>query len=64
MLQSHIIEVDGAFVGAAVRVDRGFRFVAVDIRLEDLDNRIWPSLAEIERLARRTLAGAHLRVAA
>jgi hypothetical protein len=52
MLQSHIIDIDGAFVGAAVRLDRGYRFVATDIRLDDLDGSIWPTLADIQRLAR------------
>ena len=37
MLQSHIIDVDGVFVGAAIRIDRGYRFVATDFRLEELD---------------------------
>ena len=56
MLQSHIIEVDGAFVGVAVRIDRGYRFVATDFRLEELDTSIWPTLDEVRRLARRSLA--------
>jgi len=56
MLQSHIIEVDGAFVGVAVRIDRGYRFVATDFRLEELDTSIWPSLEDVRRLARRSLA--------
>ena len=56
MLQSHIIEVDGAFVGVAVSIDRGYRFVATDFRLEELDTSIWPTLDEVRRLARRSLA--------
>jgi hypothetical protein len=55
MLQSHIIDVDGAFVGAAVRLDRGYRFIATDLRLDDLDGSIWPTLADVQRLARRML---------
>jgi hypothetical protein len=51
MLQSHVIEIDGAFVGAAVRLDTGYRFVATDIRLEELDGTVWPSLADVRRLA-------------
>lgn len=58
MLQSHIIEVDGAFVGVAVRIDRGYRFVATDFRLEELDTSIWPSLEDVRRLARRSLLAA------
>jgi hypothetical protein len=58
MLQSHIIEVDGAFVGVAIRIDRGYRFVATDFRLEELDTTIWPTLDEVRHLARRSLAAA------
>jgi hypothetical protein len=53
MLQSHIINIDGVFVGAAVRLEQGYRFIATDIRLEELDQSIWPTLADVQRLARR-----------
>jgi len=53
MLQSHVIEIDGTFVGAAIRLEQGFRFVATDIRLEELDGSTWPSLADVQRLARQ-----------
>ncbi|MBN8871557.1 MAG: hypothetical protein J0H67_01865 [Rhodospirillales bacterium] len=53
MLQSHIIEVDGAFLGAAVRLDVGYRFIATDMRLDDLDGTIWPTLGQVKRLARQ-----------
>jgi hypothetical protein len=53
MLQSHIIDIDGVFVGAAIRIDRGYRFVAIDLRMEELDSTIWPTLADVRRLARR-----------
>ena len=53
MLQSHIIDVDGVFVGAAIRLDRGYRFIATNMRLEELDQTIWPTLADVQRLARR-----------
>jgi hypothetical protein len=59
MLQSHVIEIDGRFVGAAVRLDRGYRFIAVDFRLEDLDGTIWPSLADVQRLARKLCLNGH-----
>ena len=52
MIQSHVIDVDGVFVGAAVRLDTGYRFVATDFRLEELDSTIWPTLADVRRLAR------------
>jgi hypothetical protein len=53
MLQSHVIDIDGAFVGAAIRLERGYRFIATDMRVEDLDGSIWPSLADVQRLARQ-----------
>jgi hypothetical protein len=53
MLQSHVIEIDGAFVGAAVRLDVGYRFVAIDLRLEELNGTTFPSLADVQRLAHR-----------
>jgi hypothetical protein len=53
MLQSHIIDIDGVFVGAAIRIDRGYRFVATDIRMEALDSSIWPTLTDLQRVARR-----------
>ncbi len=52
MIQSHVIDVDGVFVGAALRLDTGYRFVAIDYRLEQLDSTIWPTLADVQRLAR------------
>jgi hypothetical protein len=57
MLQSHVIEVDGAFVGAAVRLDTGYRFIATHIKLDDLDGSVWPTLADVQRLARRIYLG-------
>jgi hypothetical protein len=58
MLQSHVVEIDGAFVGAAVREADGYRFVAVDVRLDDLDGRSWPTLGELRRQVRvMVLAG-------
>lgn len=52
MLQSYIIDINGNFVGAAVRLDKGYRFVSVDIRVEELDGTIWPSLITIQQLVR------------
>jgi hypothetical protein len=58
MLQSHVIDIDGAFVGAAIRLDKGYRFIATDMKLDELDGSIWPTLADVQRLARRVyLAG-------
>ncbi len=52
MLQSHVIDIDGVFVGAAVRLHDGYRFVATDLRLEDIDGSHWPSLDDVRRVAR------------
>ena len=40
MLQSNVINVDSAFVGAAVRLDVGYRLIAIDYRLEQLDGSV------------------------
>ncbi len=53
MLQSHVIDVEGTFVGAAVRSDTGYRCIAIDMKLNELDGSIWPTLADVQRLARR-----------
>ena len=55
MLQSHVIDIDGVFVGAAVRLHNGYRFVATDLRLEDIDGSHWPSLDDVRRIARGRL---------
>ena len=46
-----------AFVGAAVRLDSGYRFIATDMKLDDLDGSIWPTLADVRRLARSVYLG-------
>lgn len=56
MLQSHVIDIDGVFVGAAVRLHNGYRFVATDLRLEDIDGSHWPSLDDVRRVARGRLS--------
>jgi hypothetical protein len=59
MLKSHVIDIDGRFVGVAIRLDRGFRFVAVDPCVEDLGEVMWPAIEDIRRMARRALALEH-----
>ena len=59
MLQSQVIDIDGRFVGVAVRLDQGFRFIAADPRAEDLGEIIWPRIDDIRRMARRALALEH-----
>lgn len=47
MFQSHIIEVNGTFIGAAVTTIGGFRFRAVHPQVDDLDGFSWTSLEEL-----------------
>ena len=63
MLQSHVIVIDGAFVGAAVRLHTGYRFIATDFRLEDLDGTLWPTLDDVRDRARRLYRTGSLAVA-
>ncbi|HTW70153.1 MAG TPA: hypothetical protein VME47_09725 [Acetobacteraceae bacterium] len=51
-----MIDIDGRFIGVALRLDQGFRFIAIDPRVEDLGETLWPRLQDIQRLARRMLA--------
>ena len=60
MHQSHIIEVSGQFAGAAVRHGGLFRFVAVDPRVEELDESIWPSLPDVHRVVGHLLTTGRL----
>jgi hypothetical protein len=56
MLQSHVIDIDGVFVGAAVRLHDSYRFVATDLRLDEIDGTLWPSLNDVRRVARARLS--------
>ena len=47
MIQSHVIEVNGVFIGAAVPLAGGFRFRAVHPQVDDLDGFSWSSLQEL-----------------
>ena len=51
MLRSHVIEVDGVFVGAAVQHASGYRFVAVAPEVTCLNGKIMPFLQDVRRLA-------------
>jgi hypothetical protein len=56
MRKSQVVDIDGVFIGAAIPVEEGYRFVAVDGRLRPLNERVWPTLADIQRLARLLLS--------
>ncbi len=51
-MQSLPIEIDGRLVGGAVRSEHGYRFIAVDVRLEPIDKWNWSELPELERAVR------------
>ena len=53
MIQSHVIEVGGTFVGAAITTSTGFRFRAVHVKVEDLDESAWRSLDELSNAVAR-----------
>jgi hypothetical protein len=50
MYESHVVEVAGEFAGAAVTHDGKFRFIAVDPRVDELHESVWPSLADVHRV--------------
>ena len=50
MHQSRVIEISGQFAGAAISHGGQFRFKAIDPRAEELDESVWPSLADLERV--------------
>ena len=62
MLQSHVIEVNGAFVGAAITTGSGFRFRAVHLQVEELDESTWQSLDELKRVVKHLFTTGRLGV--
>lgn len=61
MLQSHIVDVGGTFVGAAIAAAGEVRFRAVHRRVLALDGRTWRSLAELRRDADHLFTTGQLR---
>jgi len=53
MNQSHVVQVQGHFVGAAALHPDGYRFIALDVRLDELDGRVWPTFPELHRQVHR-----------
>jgi hypothetical protein len=53
MRHSRPIEVDGVFLGAAVEHELGVRFIAVDVRVTEMDQSIWPNFDYAHRSARQ-----------
>jgi hypothetical protein len=60
MQQSRVIEVSGQFAGAAISHGNQFRFRAIDPRAEELDESVWRSLADLERVVGHLFATGHL----
>jgi len=60
MQQSHVIEIAGQFAGFAVSHEGKFRFVAVDARVEELEDSLWPSLPAVRRVVRHVLTTGYL----
>ena len=52
MLQSHVVEVGGTFVGAAITTRTALRFVSVHVRVDQLDESTWPSMDELNKAVR------------
>jgi hypothetical protein len=44
---SKVVQVAGNFVGAAIPQRDGYRFVALDVQLDELDGRVWPTLPDL-----------------
>ena len=51
MRQSSVIDINGIFVGAAVRTQQNFRFVATHGRVENLDGSEFATLNEVKSAA-------------
>jgi hypothetical protein len=47
------IEVDGIFLGKVEEHELGVRFIAVDDRVNEMDQSIWPNLDYADRSARQ-----------
>ncbi len=55
MYRSRPVEVDGIFLGVAVEHELGVRFIAVDVRVREMDQSIWPNADYAYRSARQLL---------
>jgi hypothetical protein len=60
MNESRVIEIDGVFLGAAVSLPQaqGWRIVAADARVGQLDGLVAATLPEVRRLARQAYLAA------
>jgi hypothetical protein len=51
--RSQLIEMGGVFLGIAVEHELGVRFIAMDERVTDMDQSIWPTLEYARRSAQQ-----------
>jgi len=58
MQNSKVVEINGVFVGAAVRQDSGWRFVAADPRVSLADGQVAATFREAQALARHAFLSA------
>jgi len=57
MRQSSVIDINGIFVGAAVKQDQDYRFIATHDRCGALDGSVFPSLREVKTAASAVFFG-------
>jgi hypothetical protein len=55
MMKSHVIEVDGVFVGAAIQHPAGYKLVAVAPQLTSLNGMVYPTLEDTRRALRSSV---------
>ncbi len=58
MQSSKVVEVDGVFVGAAIRLPEGWQFVSADVRASGADGATAATFAGAQMLARQAVATA------
>jgi hypothetical protein len=59
MRQSRLIEINGIFLGAAVEHELGVRFIAVDPRVAEMNESIWPNFDYAKSSARQMFRSNH-----
>jgi hypothetical protein len=47
MTETRVVQILGSFVGTAKPHPDGFRFDSLDVRLDELDGGVWPTLPEL-----------------
>ena len=63
MQSSKVIEIDGVFIGAAIRLaePQGWQFVSADCRTSEADGHIAPTLYDTQMLARRAFVTSRMK---